>query len=491
MRRLTASVLALALAAPAHAGPGAHPFQFLSLDADARAVALGGAYTALACDANALLYNPGGLGCVERSEAAFMHNQYFGGVSQEYISFASRKGWGAQVNYLNYGDIPKTTVANKTGAGLGSYGVQDLAVSGGYGRRVGGSLAVGGGLKYIRESLETVTAQGLALDGGALWRPEVFPGVALGVALRNVGPDVKFQRASEKLPTQLRLGGAYSRPVRGQQTTLAVDVTKKRLEDVTAAVGLETLLAGCLPLRLGYDMRNDAGMGLTAGVGWVSRSVRFDYAFVSFGDLGTAHRVSAALRWGDGGDGPLATAWTPPSPRPSPAARPPQPPPPARVRAAAPSEHARAAMPDVPRHLWLTSHLGKAEEALMAGELDAAARRLNDAEALLGEQPGHRVRWLVLMGRLAAVRQDLGTARGHFESALSEAEGDGRNGPDVVDARLGLARCLSAEGRGADAKAHLRAALDSHPTPEQRERLLKALKTDPPRGARPARNEEY
>lgn len=489
MRRLTASVLALALAAPAQAGPGAHPFQFLSLDADARAVALGGAYTALACDANALLYNPGGLGCVERSEAVFMHNQYFAGVSQEYIAFASRKGWGAQLNYLNYGDIPKTTVANKTGAGLDSYGVQDLAVSGGYGRRVGGSLAVGGGLKYIRESLETVTAQGLALDGGALWRPEAFPGAALGVALRNVGPDVKFQRASEKLPTQLRLGGAFSRPVRGQQTTLAVDVTKKRLEAVTAAVGLETLLAGRLPLRLGYDMRNDAGLGLTAGVGWVSRSVRFDYAFVSFGDLGTAHRVSAALRWGDGGDGPSAALVAPRRPLPRPDRH--SPPTPTDSLTARPPDSGRSVMPDVPRHLWLTSHLGKAETALSGGELDEAARRLRDAEALLGEQPGQRVRWLVLRGRLAAVRQDLRTARGLFESALAEAESEGQNGPDVVDARLGLARCLTAEQRDGEAKRHLRAALESHPTPEQRARLLKALKQAGPGGRPPSGSEEY
>lgn len=488
MRRLTAALLSLALAVPAHAGPGAHPFQFLSLDADARAVALGGAYTALACDANALLYNPGGLGCVERSEAAFMHNQYFAGVSQEYIAFASRKGWGAQLNYLDYGDIPKTTVANKTGAGLGSYGVQDLAVSGGYGRRVGGSLAVGAGLKYVRESLETVTAQGLALDGGALWRPEAFPGAAVGVALRNVGPDVKFQRASEKLPTQLRLGGAYSRPLRGQQTTLALDVTKKRLEGVVAAAGLETVVAGRLPLRLGYDLRNDAGLGLTAGVGWVSRSVRFDYAFASFGDLGTAHRVSAALRWGDGGDGPSAAA---PAPRPALARSERQAPPPARLTAALPPDTGRSPMPDVPRHLWLTSHLGKAETALSGGELDEAARRLREAEALLGEQPGQRVRWLVLRGRLAAVRQDLGTARGHFESAVAEAESDGQNGPDVVDARLGLARCLTAERRDGEAQTHLRAALEAHPTPEQRARLLKALKQAASGGRPPAGGEEY
>ncbi|MBI5596404.1 MAG: PorV/PorQ family protein [Elusimicrobia bacterium] len=451
MRRLAACALALLLALPAQAGPGAHPFEFLSLDADARPVSLGGAYTALASDANALLYNPGGLGFVERNEAVFMHNQYFEGVSQEYASFAARRGWGAQLNYLSFGDVPKTTIANRTGAGLGSYGISDLALSGGYGRRFGGTWAVGGAVKYIRESIEAVTAQTMAFDAGALWRPAALPGAALGAALRNAGPDVKFQRASEKLPTQLRLGGAYTRSLRGQQTTLALDVTKKRLEDPVVAVGLETLALGRLPLRLGYDMRNDAGLGLSAGVGWVAPAFRFDYAFVSFGDLGSAHRVSAALRWG-----------------PSAGAEP---------KAPAPPDAGRAPMPEVSRHLWLTSHLGKAEAALMGGDLDAAARHLQEAEPLLqAGQPGQRTRWLVLRGRLAAVRSDLGTARADFEAALAAAEADGSNGPDVVDARLGLARCLAAEGRGTEAEAQLRAAFEAHPTDAQRRQLIEALR---------------
>lgn len=442
MRRLFASALALALAAPTQAAPGAHPFEFLSLDADARPVGLAGAYTALASDANALLYNPGGLGFVERNEAAFMHSQYFQGVTQEYASLAFRRGWGAQLNYLDFGDIPRTTISNKTGAGLGSYGISDLAVSGGYGRRFG-DVAVGAALKYIRESIESVTAQGLALDGGAMWRPGAVPGLSVGAALRNLGPDVKFQRAAEKLPAQVRLGAAYSRPLRGQETTLAFDVTKKRLESPVAAAGIETLLYGRMPLRLGYDMRNDAGLGLTAGVGWLSEGFRFDYAFVSFGDLGSAHRISASVRWGAS------------------SAREPEP-------AAAAQK-----MPEVPRHLWLSSHLNKAEDALTAADLDEAARRLRDAGPLLEGQPGQKVRWLVLSGRLAAVRQDLAAARSFFESALEAAEGG--NGPDVVDAHLGLARCLAAEGRGQEAEAHLRAALESHPTEAQREGVRKAL----------------
>ena len=97
---------------------GADPFNFLFLDANARPVGLGGAYTSLATDANALLYNPAGLAKVPRHEATFMHNSYMQGINQEYLAYANPAGWGAELNYLGFGTVPRTTTANPDGAGL-------------------------------------------------------------------------------------------------------------------------------------------------------------------------------------------------------------------------------------------------------------------------------------------------------------------------------------------------------------------------------------
>ncbi|TBR16834.1 PorV/PorQ family protein [bacterium] len=326
--KLTRLLLALLVALPSMswAGAGTTPLEFLSLDSDARAVALGGAYSALANDANALRYNPGGLAFIPRNEAVFMHNQYFEGVSQEYAAFALRRGLGAQITYLTFGDIPKTTIANKTGAGLGSYGISDMAVSGGWGRQVlRPGLGAGVALKYVRETIETVSADGLAFDGGLLYDAPELPGLRLAGVLRNFGPPIRYQREAQNLPLEVRLGGAYTFAPRGQETTFALDVAKPRGNDPEVSVGLESVLAGRLPLRLGYDMRNDAGLGLTAGFGWLARDFRVDYAFVSFGELGSAHRISAAWRWGPGG--PEKPAPQPqaeaPAPVPVPVAKPP------------------------------------------------------------------------------------------------------------------------------------------------------------------------
>ena len=208
MRRslLTAAGLALFASPAAFAGAaGGDPLNFLFLDANARAVAMGGAYTALATDANALLYNPAGLGAVERHEATFMHNEYFQGASQEYIGYASPRGVGANVNSLRSGDVARTTISNPDGTGLGGANLSDLSLALGYGRPLGDSLRLGAGMKYIRETIAGISASGYAADLGALYSVPAARGLALGLSVQNLGPSIKFQSAKENLETLGRM----------------------------------------------------------------------------------------------------------------------------------------------------------------------------------------------------------------------------------------------------------------------------------------------
>lgn len=294
---LTGSLLALPL--PALAGSaGADPFNFLFLDANARAVGLSGAYTARATDVNALLYNPAGLARVRRNQATFMHNQYFQDITQEYLGFASAAGWGASFNYLSFGDIPNTTISNHTGSGLGSFGVSDMALSAGYGYGLTDDLAVGAGVKLVREAVDDVSGQGFGLDIGALYSMPMIDGLTLGGALQNMGPKVKFESAEENLPMNLRLGAAYAFELLGQESSVSLDLTKERSEDVLTSLGVETVIAQAYPVRLGYNTRNNDGPGITAGLGYLYKNLSFDYAFAPFKELGAAHRLSVTLFWG-------------------------------------------------------------------------------------------------------------------------------------------------------------------------------------------------
>lgn len=288
----------LGLAAPARAAGGGAPFAFLSLDGNARPAALGGAYAALATDAAALLYNPAGLGELQGHEATLMHQEHFSGLTQQYGGLALAPGFGFQFQTLGYGRTQRTTLSNPSGTGLGEFAARDLAVGAGWGRRVGKGLSLGLGLKHVRAEIAEFSGTAFAADLGVLWRPAAVPALSLGLAAQNLGPRVRFQSASEDLPLNVKLGAAYRARGWGREALLALDVDQPRQGGARVGVGLEAKPVSAFALRLGFDSRNDAGPGLTAGLGVGGKRLWADYAFVPFGALGSAHRVSVTLRWG-------------------------------------------------------------------------------------------------------------------------------------------------------------------------------------------------
>jgi hypothetical protein len=61
---------------------------------------------------------------------------------------------------------------------------------------------------------------------------------------------------------------------------------------------METLVLKVLALRLGYDQSNNAGVGITAGIGCRVHAFDFDFAIVPFGSLRYSNRASVGYRWG-------------------------------------------------------------------------------------------------------------------------------------------------------------------------------------------------
>jgi hypothetical protein len=234
----------------------------------------------------------------ERNEATFMHNQYFQGVTQEYLNYASPLGWGASLNYLSFGDVQQTTLNNTSGAGLGNTTLSDLALGAGYGRKLTEDLSVGGEAKYIRETIDQTPRDNVAFDLGAHYVVPRLKGLSLGAAVQNMGPAVSYDQAHENQPLIWRLGGAYRRDWLGASNALALDVVKERNDSAYVSVGVETRVLKVLALRLGYNQSNDAGVGITAGVGCQIHDFDFDYAIVPFGSLGYSNRASVGYRWG-------------------------------------------------------------------------------------------------------------------------------------------------------------------------------------------------
>lgn len=213
----------ITLAAGAGQNPGA---VFLMIWPAARPTAMGGAFTAIADDASAIYYNPGGMAFLERTHATLMHSNWLPGLYQgmyyEYGAvahqFQERGTAGLNVIYLTTGE---TEVINERGEYLGRYTTFDVSPGIAYGYPVLPNLGVGAGAKFIYSFLVPEWVWGLmpellishggtgitwALDFGALYKP--WRSLSIGVSLANFGPDISYTDTGEgdPLPRMLRAG---------------------------------------------------------------------------------------------------------------------------------------------------------------------------------------------------------------------------------------------------------------------------------------------
>lgn len=274
------------------AGTTAVPF--LTMGVGARALAMGEAATAASRDATSLYWNPGGLSGLEGPSATFMHAASLEESTYDYAAYGKgngKTGWGVGVQYFSAGDVDQTDLS---GEKTGSLTPNDVALSGGYGRKMGG-FGLGASVKYVQSTLVD-TARTIGLDGGL--QTPWYAGNRLrgGASVSNVGGKIKYDQESVPLPMLLRLG-LEARPWKGW--TGSVDVVSPKGEDTHIAVGGEYQLnlgtEFSLALRGGYNSRTSVGGnadGLSAGLGFGWQKLTVDYAFVSHGDFDPSQVIS-------------------------------------------------------------------------------------------------------------------------------------------------------------------------------------------------------
>jgi hypothetical protein len=289
-------------------GAGTTAANFLRIGTGAKASGMGEAQVAISDSVDSVYWNPAGLALVKNTEISLMHLIYWQGISYEYAAIAlpvKKIGtFGIGIDYLNSGDIAKTT-ENITGSDYtvaGSFSYMAFAGTISYGNKFvieKMPMNLGASIKIVGDKIEDDLVLGAGLDLGVT--SEVIKNGFLGVAMQNIG--ITFAK-STLLPMQLKAGGGYLLDLLGKDHLIvaAVDGVLPFDSSIKLNAGIEYGYQKTFFLRVGYKV-NYALENLTAGAGFRLNMDRTQYELnysytPGLEDVGTSHRISLLIRLG-------------------------------------------------------------------------------------------------------------------------------------------------------------------------------------------------
>lgn len=306
--------------------------QFLKIGAGARAIGLGGAFTALANDINAIYWNPAGLSRIGgNGEATFNHAAWLADTQYDFAAFSLNTGGfgslGLQVISFRTPEQAVRTVRAPNGTGQ-VWDYNAIAIGATYARNLTDRFSIGFTGKYIHENLFNEIARGAAMDIGVLYRTP-YDKLSLGASITNFGtkmrlegrdiffnndplPDVgsvdqvpsKYKLESFNIPLFLRFGLAWQ-AVENEYYSVLILADGAHPNDNTEYInsGMEIGLKKIIFLRAGYKalFMQDSEGGLTFGAGIrydaVGTNLKFDFGYSDFGRLKNVQFVSVGIRF--------------------------------------------------------------------------------------------------------------------------------------------------------------------------------------------------
>lgn len=312
-------------------GVGTHAAEFLAIGVGARAMAMGGAYAAIANDPTALYYNPAGIVWMDNIQIEIMHNEWL--VETKYDFFGATMPlpfWNSSIGLsfimLNFGEQPVRTVERAEGTGE-KYSAESYAAAFTFATALTDNFSFGLSAKYINEKIWHVSGGAAALDLGIFYNTP-FKGLRLGMSMSNYGgelslsgrdldttvdpdPDnsgvrrvpVAYKTNGYPLPLLFRFGLSYEQElgVLGS-VLLSTDLQHPSNSTESINLGVEYNYAGVFFLRAGYENLYEEnainGLTLGGGVDYLMPGeigFRVDYAFSDWGPFESAHRFSLGL----------------------------------------------------------------------------------------------------------------------------------------------------------------------------------------------------
>lgn len=271
-------------------GDGGLPGEFLRFGVGTRGIAMGRAYIATSEGAEAIYWNPAGLGGLLRWEFHGMHSNLYYDSRYDFFAFAYpiHNEGGLALGFVNLAmsELEKRNIYNTA---LGSFGVNKWSLMLGYGRYVWlKRLRVGVLAKLISESVDEGNAFGFGgIDIGIITK-DLMRKMRLAVVIQGLG---STKIAEDKFPLTLKVGAQYRifRPIiLSLQTDIVPDM------NIMPRFGVEWRVLGGLFLRAGYDLRE-----YTFGFGYNFRRFAFGGGGLSLGggeaELGYAAGITSEV----------------------------------------------------------------------------------------------------------------------------------------------------------------------------------------------------
>jgi len=319
-------VLAFGQQAEAQRKAGRNGAVFLELDDGARGAALGAAVTSLQSGSNQIFWNPAGtaLDDDQTVSASFSYADWLAELEYTTLSVGYNTGYGTvtfgvqalrvsdiQANRQNGFDNPtlqELVTDKKTDS---DFGFLDLAVSGAYSKSFSDQISIGGTFKFIRESIDGVSASAFAFDFGTVYKVGVA-GWQIGARVNNLGSELQFFNQSNPLPLNFSIGTSIY-PVNNDEirVMLSADGVKPQDSQQLFYGGTEITFYDLLFVRGGrkFNFSGDVDDGtsarppiettieeysLGAGIQTVisNTHVQVDYAYTSMDLLDGTHRFT-------------------------------------------------------------------------------------------------------------------------------------------------------------------------------------------------------
>ncbi|MCX6244781.1 MAG: PorV/PorQ family protein [Bacteroidetes bacterium] len=319
----------------------------LMIDPWARSSGWGSVGTANAQGLEAMYANIAGTATTKGTEIIFSYTNWLAGTGTKIMNFGFSQKLGQNKGVLslaimsmNFGEIDITTVSSPEGH-IGTFKPSYLNINLAYGKAFSNSIYGGLNVKIISESIADASAQGIAIDAGVQYITGEKDQIKFGVALKNVGPTMKFSgdglsfrgvipthgndndlftvaTRSEKyeLPATLRIGASYDFLIGDlHRITLAGNFTSNSFTKDQFTLGVEYGLKHYLGVRAGYTYQDgifsssiaERGTVFTGFNGGLTVSVPFnkeketgigiDYSYRSTNPFSGTHCIGLKLNF--------------------------------------------------------------------------------------------------------------------------------------------------------------------------------------------------